>query len=102
VSDPIFVNYAAVQNMEEALQAADSSIQTLFNDINTTVQQQLMPTWLGASADAYSVCQGRWEADLGAMQAILGQYAPTLSQMKENYFNTDRNLAIQWENLTPS
>jgi WXG100 family type VII secretion target len=97
----IFVNYAAVQNVEEALQQADLAIGTLLGDIDNTVQTQLNPTWLGTSAAAYQDCQGRWSADMANMQNILKQYAPTLSQMRENYFNTDHNLAIQWEQLTP-
>jgi WXG100 family type VII secretion target len=97
----IFINYAGVMNVEEALQAADQAIQTLLGDIDHTVQTQLMPTWLGASADAYTVCQGKWGADMAQMQQTLSAYAPTLSQMRENYFNTDHNLALQWENIAP-
>jgi WXG100 family type VII secretion target len=97
----IYINYAGVQNFEEALQQADQAIGTLLDDISQTVQTQLNPTWLGVSATAFGDCQGRWNADMGNMQAILSQFAPTLSQIRENYFNTDHNLAIQWENLTP-
>jgi WXG100 family type VII secretion target len=97
----IYVNYAGVQDMEDALQMADQAIGTILGDLIPTYNA-LEATWTGSSYNAYAGCQSACNNDMTAMGQILTQYNATLSQMKENYFNTDRNLAIAWEGITPS
>jgi WXG100 family type VII secretion target len=91
----IFVNYGAVNNVEDVLNAADRAVQQILDEVNTAIQPML-GSWQGSSQDMYRQVQAKWNQDLADMQSILSQYAPTLDEMKINYGTTDNNLALQW------
>jgi WXG100 family type VII secretion target len=94
----IYVNYAGVENVEELLQQANQAIVALLENVQGTVSK-LQPYWAGPSNDEYQIRQAKWTADMADMQQILVRYNSTLSDLKYNYFTTDRNLAIQWSQL---
>jgi WXG100 family type VII secretion target len=97
----IYVNYSGVENMEEALAQANAAISQILTDLQPTYTA-LENTWTGTSYNAYVNCQTACTNDMNSMGQILVTYNQTLSNMKENYFNTDRNLALAWEGITPS
>jgi WXG100 family type VII secretion target len=95
----IYVNYPNVTNMEEALSAADSSINMVLNELYDAINP-LQATWSGASAFEYGQLQTRWTNDVNSMQGLLTTYANTLNEMSVNYSSTDNNLAMQWGDIT--
>jgi 6 kDa early secretory antigenic target len=92
----IYVNYANVDNVGQALQDADAQIQRVLAQLQDTIQP-LRATWSGASEAEYVQVQARWNSDLSQMNALLSRYTSTLDEMKINYGNTDNNLAFQWQ-----
>jgi WXG100 family type VII secretion target len=97
--DSIYVNYSGVSNVYEALEIATTAMQSVFNELQDTVQTQLMPTWSGASESEYTQVQTRWNNDMQAMQSLLTQYRGTLDEITVNYSSTDNQLALQWSSL---
>jgi WXG100 family type VII secretion target len=91
----IFVNYSGVNDVEDALRNCDQAVGQILDQVNTAIQP-MMSSWQGSSQEAYGQVQTKWNSDLTDMQNVLGQYAPTLEEMKLNYGNTDNSLALQW------
>jgi WXG100 family type VII secretion target len=94
----IYVNYGAVGNVEDVLNACDSAVRQVLDEVNTGIQPMLH-SWQGTSQDEYTRVQTKWNSDLQDMHNVLSQYAPTLDEMKVNYGNTDNNLALQWSSI---
>lgn len=94
----IYVNYGAVANVEDVLNAADSAVRQVLDEVNSAIQPMLN-SWQGSSQDVYTQVQTKWNSDLQDMHNVLSQYAPTLDEMKINYGNTDNNLALQWSSI---
>jgi early secretory antigenic target protein ESAT-6 len=100
VSDgQIYVDYGQVSNVEQALEDADSAIQRVLSDLENVITP-LRASWSGASEAEYLMVQNRWNNDIGQMNALLVQYASTLSEMTVNYGSTDNDLALQWSGIT--
>ena len=95
----IYVDYGHVGSVEQALQDADMAIQRVLTDLENVINP-LRASWSGASEAEYTMVQNRWNNDLGQMNALLAQYASTLSEMTINYGNTDNDLALQWAGIT--
>jgi ESAT-6 family protein len=95
----IYVNYGSVNNVHQALQDADLSIQRVLAQLEEVINP-LRATWSGASEEEYVVVQARWNSDIGQMNSLLSQYGSTLDEMTINYGNTDNNLAMSWASIT--
>jgi WXG100 family type VII secretion target len=93
------MNYAQVENVEEALADATRSIGQILEELQTTIGT-LQGSWSGASEAEYTACQARWSTDMAQMGAILSTYNTTLGNMKYNTSNTDQGLAMQWQQIT--
>jgi WXG100 family type VII secretion target len=94
----IYVNYGHVNNVEDALAAADQQINAVLSNLNQMVGT-LRASWAGVSEEEYTTVQARWNNDTSDMQNFLNQHKVTLGEMAYNYGNTDGNLAIQWSEI---
>lgn len=95
----VYMNYAQVENVEEALTDATQSIGQVLEELQTTIGT-LQGSWSGASETEYTAAQTRWNSDMAQMGAILSKYNVTLGNMKYNTSNTDQGLAMQWQQIT--
>ena len=95
----IYVDYGQVGSVEQALVDADMAIQRVLTDLENVINP-LRASWSGASEAEYVMVQNRWNNDIGQMNALLAQYASTLSEMSINYGTTDNDLALQWSSIT--
>ena len=95
----IYVNYGHVDNVEQALTDATQQVQNVLDNLQAVVNS-LRGSWAGVSEDEYEPVQTRFNNDMAGMQAALAKYNSTLSDMKWNTFNTDQNLAFQWQQIT--
>jgi WXG100 family type VII secretion target len=69
-----------VANAEQALSDAYSTISQILADTEAAVGR-LQETWSGFSQTEYQDVQQRWVNDLQQMQATLGRYIGTFSQL---------------------
>lgn len=95
----IYVQYGAVNDVEDVLNDCTNAVGQILDQINSAVQP-LIASWEGSSQDAYRQIQQKWNSDTQDMQTVLQKYAPTLDEMKINYSNTDNNLALQWSSIS--
>jgi WXG100 family type VII secretion target len=94
----VYMNYNAVESVEEALTDATQSIGTVLEELQQTIST-LQGSWSGASETEYTACQTRWNGDMAQMGTILNKYNTTLGGMKYNTMNTDNGLALQWQQI---
>ena len=94
----VYMNYGAVENVEQALTDATQAIGNVLEELQQTIST-LQGSWAGPSEEMYEQKQSDWNADLAQMSVILGRYNTTLSNMKTNTWNTDQGLAMQWQQI---
>jgi WXG100 family type VII secretion target len=73
-------DYGHVANVEQALSDAYSTIAQILAETQAAVSR-LQDTWSGFSQTEYQDVQQRWTDDLQQMNAALGQYIGTFSQL---------------------
>ncbi|HUC56608.1 MAG TPA: WXG100 family type VII secretion target [Streptosporangiaceae bacterium] len=95
----IYVDYGRVNDVEDVLSDCTNAVGRIVDEIQTAVGP-MVSTWEGSSQEMYTKVQAKWNADTTDMQTVLGQYAPTLDEMKVNYGTTDNDLALQWSQIS--
>lgn len=94
----ITVHYSGVDNAGDALAAGTKAIQHVLEDLDqqiATVRGQ----WYGSSSDAYTRRQAQWNTATEDMNRRLSTAHLNLGEIRENYANTDRGLAMTWSDI---
>lgn len=94
----IHVHYEGIDNAGEALGAATKAIESVLEELNTTLNQ-VRNQWYGNSSDQYTVQQTNWNTAAQDMGTQLAKNTVNLAAIRENYSNTDNGLALTWQEI---
>ncbi|MEV4535460.1 WXG100 family type VII secretion target [Asanoa sp. NPDC049518] len=93
MSQPIQVNYAALENAQSQMQSISKTIDGRLDTLRSQLQQM---QWNGSDREAYQGYQAQWDAAVADINAILHEIGAAVGVANQNYITTEANNAKVW------
>lgn len=97
MSQPIRADYP---HMEQAV-VAMKQISTVIDGKLDELRKELFEVkWVGSSEQAWRAHQANWDAAIKELNDLLNMIAVKVGQARQNYLDTEREVAKSWNNAS--
>lgn len=93
MSQPIQVNYAALENAQTQMQTISKTIDSRLDTLRSQLQQM---QWSGSDREAYTAYQVQWDQAVADINSILNEIGTAVGVANSNYITTEANNAAVW------
>jgi WXG100 family type VII secretion target len=93
MSTPIHVNYGGLDDAANQMTQIAGRIDSELETLRSKLQRM---TWEGSDREAYNTHQRNWDTAIRDLNTVLAQIGGTLSNIRQNYHDTETNNAKIW------